>query len=1432
MRKQTFILIFILLLFAGKVGAQCNVVITNPAAVCSPATVDITSASITSGSTPGLTFTYWTDASALISYPTPTTATDGTYYIKGDNGLGCFEIKPVNVTVTTPPVATFNYQTNPYCSNEANPSPTFTGGGVAGTFSSSAGLVFVSTSTGKVNLAASTPGTYTVTNTIAATGGCGVITATSSITITKLAIATFDYATTPYCSSEADPVPTFLGGGEAGTFSSTGGLVFINTSTGQVDLTASTPGSYTVTNTIAATGGCGIVTATAPLGITKQPVATFSYPTTPYCSNEADPSPVFSGGGVAGTFSSTAGLVFINTSTGQVDLTASTPGSYTVTNTIAASGACGVVTATSPIAITKLPVATFSYTTTPYCSNEANPLPTFSGGGVAGTFSSTAGLVFVSAATGQVNLAASTPGTYTVTNTITASGACGAVIATSPITITKLPVATFSYTTSPYCPSEANPLPTFSGGGVAGTFSSTTGLNFVSTSTGQINLGTSTAGTYTVTNTIAASGGCGVVTATGTVTITPNNSINRTSATGTDAQSVCLNTAITNITYATIGATGATVTGLPSGVTGSWASNVVTISGTPVAAGVFSYTVTLTGGCGTVSASGTITVNALPVPTLTSSAPGNVSCLGTNVTFTATGGTTFSFRIGGVVKQTGASNIFTTNLLVNGNQVDVVVTNAAGCTATSPSILCFVNQPPFIFITTPATCSIDLATYSLAVTVSTGTVTSTSGVVTNAGSNVWTITGVLAGANVTVKVTDSGGCENSLVVTAPNCSCPVILPPVSGGDKSYCATGIIPAINATVLAGETVDWYSASSAGTLLSSASLSYTPTAAGTYYALARNTTTNCVSTTRTPIVVTMNPLPIPTLTSSDPDNIFCAGTSVIFTAAGGTGFNFRVGGVSVQSGALSTYTNSSLTNGQIVDVIVTSALGCTATSAGITNTVNPLPVPTLTSSDADNTFCIGTSVTFTAGGGTNYNFRVAGTSVQNGVLTTYTTSSLTNGQVVDVIVTNANGCAATSAGITNSVYTVPTADAGTGGNNCGLSYHLNASLSVGTGTWSKVSGPGNVTFSPDANTATATATVTAYGSYTFKWTVVNGTCSTSANITIVFIQQPPANAGLGGNVCDKSFTMSAVITTGTGTWTMATGPGNATFAPDIHQPAAKVTVDKFGSYGFAWTVVNSTCTSSDIINVAFHDLPSVNAGKDTIICKGNSIHLYAQGTGTVSWTPASLVSNPNIINPVVTPDTTTTFTINLTDQFGCKNSDNIVVQVRDKIVANAGPDQLLGYIFETNMAAVLNNTYETGAWSVISGTGEFADSTSVSTAVTGLSAGDNDFLWIVKNGYCPASNDTVRITVNNFVIPTLITPNMDGRNDYFVIRGLTTLGKTELVIFDRRGAQVYKNMNYDNSWNGVDYNKNPLPEDTYFYVLKAANGKSLSGYIVIRR
>jgi gliding motility-associated-like protein len=75
------------------------------------------------------------------------------------------------------------------------------------------------------------------------------------------------------------------------------------------------------------------------------------------------------------------------------------------------------------------------------------------------------------------------------------------------------------------------------------------------------------------------------------------------------------------------------------------------------------------------------------------------------------------------------------------------------------------------------------------------------------------------------------------------------------------------------------------------------------------------------------------------------------------------------------------------------------------------------------------------------------------------------------------------------------------------------------------------------------------------------------------------------------------------------------------------------------------------------------------------------------------------------------------------------------------------------------------------------------------------------------------------------------MDGKNDYLILKKGTS-DQFDLIIFDRKGAQVYKNSNYDNSWNGVDYNGKELPDDTYFYIVKSQSGASVSGYIVIRR
>lgn len=143
------------------------------------------------------------------------------------------------------------------------------------------------------------------------------------------------------------------------------------------------------------------------------------------------------------------------------------------------------------------------------------------------------------------------------------------------------------------------------------------------------------------------------------------------------------------------------------------------------------------------------------------------------------------------------------------------------------------------------------------------------------------------------------------------------------------------------------------------------------------------------------------------------------------------------------------------------------------------------------------------------------------------------------------------------------------------------------------------------------------------------------------------------------------------------------------------------------------------------------------------------------------------------------------------------------------------------------------EIGEWrSAEGGAGVFSDSAKPVNIISKLSVGQNIFEWTVSNGVCPEAKDILTITVNGLEIPTLITPNGDDINDYFEIRGIESLGKVELVIFDRRGVQVFKDLNYNNKWNGVDQNGKSLSEDTYYFSIKPTKGDPISGYIVIRR
>jgi hypothetical protein len=219
------------------------------------------------------------------------------------------------------------------------------------------------------------------------------------------------------------------------------------------------------------------------------------------------------------------------------------------------------------------------------------------------------------------------------------TGGTGTVNATGTIVVTPANTVSGPSSTPTLCISTA----------LTNITHSTTGATGIGTATGlPAGVTASFAGnTITITGTPTASGtfnysipltgGCSVVSATGTITVTPANTVSSASSTPT----LCISTALTNITHSTTGATGiGTPTGLPAGVTAAWSSNTITISGTPSTSGTFNYTIPLTGGCGTVNATGTITVTAANTVSGPSSTPTVIyNTAMTSITHTTTGAT-------------------------------------------------------------------------------------------------------------------------------------------------------------------------------------------------------------------------------------------------------------------------------------------------------------------------------------------------------------------------------------------------------------------------------------------------------------------------------------------------------------------------------------------------------------------------------------------------------------------------------------------------------------------------------------------------------------------------------------------------------------------------------------------------------------------------
>ena len=460
----------------------------------------------------------------------------------------------------------------------------------------------------------------------------------------------------------------------------------------------------------------------------------------------------------------------------------------------------------------------------------------------------------------------------------------------------------------------------------------------------------------------------------------------------------------------------------------------------------------------------TVSQSLTPSVSIASSDADNSICAGTSVTFTATptnGGTTpsYQWKLNGNNVGTNATT-YSNSALANNDVVTVVMTANNTCqtsaTANGNSITTSVisNVTPSVAVTSgDADNSICVGTNV------TFTATPTNGGTTP--SYQWKLNGNSVGTDattysnsalanndvVTVVMTANNTCQtsatangNSITTSVISIVTPGVAVASSDTDNSIC-DGTSVTFTATPTNGGTTPSYQWKLNGNNVGTDATTYSNSALAnndvvTVVMTANNTCQSTATANGNSITTSVisNVTPSVVIASSDSDNSICAGTSVTFTATptnGGTSpsYQWKLNGNNVGTDA-TTYSISALANNDVVTVVMTANNTCqtsaTANGNSITTSVisNVTPSVAVTSDDADNSICSGTSVTFTAtptNGGTtpSYQWKLNGNSVGTDA-TTYSNSALANNDVVTVVMTANNTCQSTATANGNSITT----------------------------------------------------------------------------------------------------------------------------------------------------------------------------------------------------------------------------------------------------------------------------------------------------------------------------------------------------------------------------------------------------------------------------
>lgn len=195
-----------------------------------------------------------------------------------------------------------------------------------------------------------------------------------------------------------------------------------------------------------------------------------------------------------------------------------------------------------------------------------------------------------------------------------------------------------------------------------------------------------------------------------------------------------------------------------------------------------------------------------------------------------------------------------------------------------------------------------------------------------------------------------------------------------------------------------------------------------------------------------------------------------------------------------------------------------------------------------------------------------------------------------------------------------------------------------------------------------------------------------------------------------------------------------------------------------------------------------------------------------------------------------TSGTYSVQVEDQNGCTSVDTFIVAQPDLLTVN-----LSSTVYFNGHNVTLYQATDGEIDAVVAGGTspyEYIWSNGSSTEdLSGVGAGTYIIEVTDFNG-CYAT-DTIKLTEPYALeIPTVVTDNSDGKNDFLLIHGLESYPDNQLSIYNRWGNLVWEMKNYDNQWHGQNEQGDLLPTGTYFVILKIEGEEPLEGFVEVKR